>query len=63
MGWFQTDEDWVNDTITVTDPLHGNPNTKLGAPDFGYPETRRDEEGRRWDRDEKDGSWHQSLWP
>ena len=63
MSWWQTDEDKVNDTITVTDEWHGNPNVVLGAPDFGYPDTRYDQEGNRWDRDENDGSWHQSLWP
>ena len=62
MGWWQTDEDKVNDTITVTHPYCGNPNAVLNAPDFGYPDVRRDTEGRRWDRGE-DGSWNPSLWP
>lgn len=35
MSWWQTEEDNVNDTITVTDEWHGNPSVVLNAPDWG----------------------------
>lgn len=62
MGWVQTEEDMTTGSITVRDEYHGNPSAVLNAPDFGYPDVRRDTEGRRWDRGE-DGSWNPSLWP
>lgn len=62
MSWWQTDEDKVNDTITVTDEWHGNPSVVLDAPGWGCADSSYDQDGNRWDRDE-DGSWHESLWP
>ena len=62
MSWWQTDEDKVNGTITVTKEGGGNPSEVLNYPEWGSPDTSRDQNGGRWDRGE-DGSWNPSLWP
>lgn len=62
MSWWQTEEDKVNGTITVTDEYRGNPNAVLNGPEWGRSDIRRDQDGGRWDRNE-DGSWRPSIWP
>jgi len=54
MGWWQTEEEMVNDTLMVTDTDPVDVGGILDPADAFEP-------GRRWDYD-NENSWRQRLW-